>query len=76
MAWLDLWLEFCTTHVKRPVNKDLWNMVGELVVKTTEPGGDTLTWWTEDGAWPMAIDEFVAHIKKKGAGSADKMDTS
>ena len=51
-------------------------MVGELVVKTTEPGGDTLTWWTEDGAWPMAIDEFVAHIKKKGAGSADKMDTS
>jgi DCN1-like protein 1/2 len=81
--WLDLWLEYYETQGKRPVNKDLWNMVGELVVKTQEPGGETLQWWNEDGAWPMAVDEFVAWVKEKrksgeltSLGGEDEMDTS
>ena len=75
--WLDLWLEFYETQSKRPVNKDLWNMVGELVIKTKEPGGESLEWWTEDGAWPMAVDEFVAWVKdKRKANGEDAMDIS
>jgi DCN1-like protein 1/2 len=81
--WVDLWLEYYENQGKRPVNKDLWNMVGELVVKTQEPGGETLQWWNEDGAWPMAVDEFVAWVKEKrkngeltSVGGDDEMDTS
>ena len=77
-AWLDLWCGFYETEVKRPVNKDLWNMVGELMQKTKESGGETLEWWTEDGAWPMAVDDFVAWVKEKRKveGGNDEMDTT
>lgn len=74
-AWLDEWLKFYETKGKRPVNKDLWNMVYELMVKTKEPGGEDLGWWKEDGAWPMAVDDFVAHVKQQRGGEA-AMDTT
>jgi DCN1-like protein 1/2 len=74
--WLDLWCDFYESRIKRPVNKDLWNMVGELVAKTREPGGENLGWWTEDGAWPMAVDEFVAFVKEKRKSDGDSMDIS
>lgn len=76
--WLDCWLEFYETKTKRPVNKDLWNMVMELVTKTKEEAGESLEWWNENGAWPMAVDEFVESVKerRKGLGQADGMDTS
>ncbi|ETI21624.1 hypothetical protein G647_07971 [Cladophialophora carrionii CBS 160.54] len=73
--WLDLWCEFYESQIKRPVNKDLWNMVGELVTRTREPGGESFDWWTEDGAWPMAIDEYVGFMKKRNS-DGDSMDTS
>lgn len=63
--WLDWWLEYYETKYKRPANKDLWNMVGELVNKTKEPGGESMSWWSEDGAWPMAVDEYVSFVKEK-----------
>ncbi len=72
--WLDWWLEYYETRYKRPANKDLWNMVGELVNKTAEPGGENMDWWSEDGAWPMAVDEFVAFVKEKRGDVV--MDTS
>ena len=78
--WLDWWLEFYETKTKRPVNKDLWNMVMELVSKTKEEGGESLEWWNENGAWPMAVDEFVEFVKERRRGSmggqGDGMDTS
>lgn len=74
--WLDLWCGFYETQSKRPVNKDLWNMVGELVMKTRENDGESLGWWTEDGAWPMAIDEFVAFVKETRKSDDDTMDVS
>jgi DCN1-like protein 1/2 len=74
-AWLDEWLKFYEEKGKRPVNKDLWNMVYELMVKTTEPGGEDLSWWNEDGAWPMAVDEFVGEMKVK-KGGVETMDTT
>ncbi|KIV93234.1 hypothetical protein, variant [Exophiala mesophila] len=74
--WLDLWTEFYQSHCKRPVNKDLWNMVGELVAKTREANGESLEWWNENGAWPMAIDDFVSHVKEQRKTAGDSMDTS
>ena len=78
--WLDWWLEFYETKTKRPVNKDLWNMVMELVSKTKEEGGETLDWWNENGAWPMAVDEYVEFVKERRrasmGGQVDGMDTS
>lgn len=64
LHWLDWWLDFYTTTVRRPVNKDLWEQTGELVGKTMEKGRD-LSWWSEDGSWPIAIDEFVEWVKQK-----------
>lgn len=72
--WMDLWTDFYKERVKRPVNKDLWNQVAELVKKTQEPGGEGLGWWSEDGAWPTAVDDFVAFVKEKRAVGG--MDTS
>lgn len=74
--WLDLWIEYYELNNKRPVNKDLWNMVGELVLKIKEPGGGNLNWWTEDGAWPMAVDDFVTYVKEKRKSHEDTMDVS
>lgn len=72
--WYDLWRDYYTTKNNRPVNKDLWNQVAELVAKTRGPGGERLEWWSEDGAWPTAVDDFVAFVKEKRA--AGGMDTS
>lgn len=72
--WLDWWLDYYETKYMRPTNKDLWNMVGELVHKTQEPGGENMDWWSEDGAWPTAVDEFVAFVKEKRGDVV--MDTS
>ena len=55
-------------------------MVMELVSKTKEEGGESLEWWNENGAWPMAIDEFVEFVKERRresmSGQLDGMDTS
>lgn len=72
--WMDLWDEYYKSKNKRPVNKDLWNQVYQLVTKTREPNGETLEWWTEDGAWPTAVDDFVSFVKEKR--QAGNMDTS
>ncbi|EDN09389.1 predicted protein [Histoplasma mississippiense (nom. inval.)] len=55
--WLDWWIEFVEESWKRPVNKDLWEQVEVFMRKTKED--ETFDWWSEDGAWPGAIDEFV-----------------
>lgn len=73
--WWDLWSEYYKEKNKRPVNKDLWNQVAELVAKTREPGGEDLSWWSEDGAWPTAVDDFVAFVKQKRGGDG-AMDTN
>ena len=83
--WLDWWIEFYESKYKRPVNKDLWNMFGEMMFKIQEEeqnktdGGDVkdlkagFGWWSEDGAWPGAVDEFVEWVveKRKAGGAMD-----
>ncbi|RWQ94660.1 Cullin binding-domain-containing protein [Paecilomyces variotii] len=66
--WLDWWIEYMEGKVKRPVNKDLWEQVEVFMRKTTED--ENFGWWSADGAWPGALDEFVAYVQaKRGKGS-------
>jgi DCN1-like protein 1/2 len=34
-----------------------------------------LSFWSEDGAWPGVIDEFVAYVKEKRGDNANTMET-
>jgi len=70
--WLALWLDFLTNKWTRSVNRDMWNQLLEFAGKTMED--ETLGFWTEDGAWPSVIDDFVAYCKEKGVGVKDVMD--
>ncbi len=61
--WLDWWLEFLETKWKKGVNRDMWDQLLVFAMKTIEM--DDLSFWSEDGAWPGAIDEFVMFVKEK-----------
>ncbi|WEW61156.1 Scaffold-type E3 ligase [Emydomyces testavorans] len=63
IPWLDWWLEFVEESWKRPINKDLWEQTEVLMRKTIED--PSLKWWSVDGAWPGAVDEFVLFAKEK-----------
>jgi len=68
--WLDLWLEFLTAKWTRSVNRDMWNQTLEFANKTMQD--ETLSFWSEDSAWPSVIDDFVAWCKKeKGIGGSN-----
>ena len=34
--------------------------------------GEDMSWWSEDGAWPGVIDQFVEYVREKR--SQDKME--
>ncbi|EMR70028.1 putative defective in cullin neddylation protein 1 protein [Eutypa lata UCREL1] len=55
------WKAFLAENWTRSVNRDMWNMTLEFAYKTMEDG--TLGFWSEDGAWPGVIDDFVAWYK-------------
>lgn len=72
--WLDLWIDFLQTKWKKSVNKDMWNQTLEFWQKCIKD--ETLSFWSEDGAWPSVIDDFVAYImEQRGPAGADKMET-
>lgn len=53
----------------------MWEQTGVFVVKSLED--ESMSWWSEDGAWPGSLDEFVAFVKEKRGpegGSADGME--
>ncbi|KAA8648133.1 DCN1 family protein [Aspergillus tanneri] len=64
--WLDWWIEFLEGRGKRPVNKDLWEQVEVFMRKTHED--EYFGWWSEDGAWPGALDDFVSWVQEKRGG--------
>ncbi|KAK4237738.1 Cullin binding-domain-containing protein [Achaetomium macrosporum] len=49
---------------KRTVSKDLWSQTRLFAAKTMED--ETLSFWSEDQAWPGLIDEFVVWCREKG----------
>lgn len=71
--WTDLWIEFLKANWTKTVNKDMWNQTFEFFQKTMQD--ETLSFWSEDGAWPGVIDEFVAYVKEKRGDSPDTMET-
>jgi len=71
--WLSLWVEFLKANWTRSVNKDMWNQTFEFFQKTMQD--ETLGFWSEDGAWPGVIDDFVAYVKVKRGDLPDTMET-
>ncbi|RDL39538.1 putative defective in cullin neddylation protein 1 [Venustampulla echinocandica] len=70
--WAELWIEFLNAKWTKSVNKDMWNQTLEFLQKATED--ELLSFWSEDGAWPGVIDDFVGYVKtKRGAG--ERMET-
>ncbi|KZL82992.1 defective in cullin neddylation protein 1, partial [Colletotrichum incanum] len=70
--WLQLWLKFLEEKWTRSVNRDMWNQILEFATKSM--ADETLSFWSEDGAWPSVIDDFVAWCKERGVGKAETMD--
>lgn len=71
--WLGLWLTFLEDNWKRTVSRDMWNQTYEFAVKSIDD--ETLGFWSEDGAWPGVIDQFVAWYRKKAAAESMDVDT-
>ncbi|KEZ45268.1 hypothetical protein SAPIO_CDS2058 [Scedosporium apiospermum] len=76
--WLELWTSFLKEKWTRSVNRDMWNMTLEFALRTMSD--ETLSFWSEDGAWPSVIDEFVTWCRDtQGIGKGreqDHMDTA
>ncbi|KAL2195337.1 Cullin binding-domain-containing protein [Corynascus similis CBS 632.67] len=49
---------------KRTVSKDLWTQTRLFAAKTMQD--ETLSFWSEEQAWPGLIDEFVLWCREKG----------
>lgn len=47
----------------------MWDQLGIFVQKCTED--ESMAWWSEDGAWPGVIDEFVVFVKEKRGDNND-----
>lgn len=61
--WLDWWIEFLDERGKKPVNRDLWEQVEVFMRKTRE--NEAFSWWSPDGAWPGALDDFVGWVQAR-----------
>lgn len=72
--WLGLWTEYLEKNWTKTVSKDMWNQTAEFAIKTLDD--DSLAFYSEDGAWPSVIDDFVDWIKeKRGTDNGDAMET-
>jgi DCN1-like protein 1/2 len=71
--WIQLWTEFLTLKWTKSVNKDMWNQTYEFYRKSV--ADESLSFWSEDGAWPGVIDDFVAYVKAKRGDVPEGMDT-
>ncbi|CAD6568128.1 MAG: Scaffold-type E3 ligase [Alectoria sarmentosa] len=70
--WLTLWLEYLEAQWKKSVSKDMWDQTGVFAMKSLED--ENMSWWSEDGAWPGVLDEFVFYVREKrrdAAGGAE-----
>jgi len=70
--WCSLWIEYLKAKWTKSVNKDMWNQTFEFYLKSMQD--ETLSFWSEDGAWPGVIDDFVAYVKEKGGVSPETME--
>ena len=71
--WCALWSEYLTAKWTKSVNKDMWNQTFEFYLRTMQD--PTLSFWSEDAAWPGVIDDFVGYVKEKGGILPESMET-
>ena len=71
--WIEMWLEFLKAKWTKSVNKDMWNQTFEFFQKSLQD--ESLSFWSEDGAWPGVIDDFVAYTKEKRGDVPESMET-
>lgn len=64
--WLDWYIEFLESRNTRVVNKDLWEQTEVFLRKSLED--ESFSWWSADGAWPGALDDFVAYVQQDKRG--------
>ncbi|KAI1773651.1 DUF298-domain-containing protein [Hypoxylon cercidicola] len=67
--WLAEWIAFLRENWTRSVSRDMWNQAFEFAIKSKED--ESLGFWSEDGAWPGVIDEFVAWYRRKSEMDVD-----
>ncbi|KAI4868445.1 DUF298-domain-containing protein [Hypoxylon rubiginosum] len=67
--WLAEWIAFLRGNWTRSVSRDMWNQTFEFAVKSRED--ESLGFWSEDGAWPGVVDEFVAWYRRKSEMDVD-----
>ncbi|PTB65038.1 DUF298-domain-containing protein [Trichoderma citrinoviride] len=70
--WLELWKTFLGEKWTRSVNRDMWNMILEFALKSIND--ESLSFWSEDGAWPSVIDDFVQWCRQRGVGKPETME--
>ncbi|KAI1465080.1 DUF298-domain-containing protein [Daldinia caldariorum] len=63
--WLAEWISFLRENWTRSVSRDMWNQTFEFALKSM--ADEALSFWSEDGAWPGVIDDFVAWYKRKSS---------
>lgn len=61
--WVDWWIEFLESRWKKTVNKDMWEQTLIFARKSLED--ETMSWWSEDGAWPGVLDDFVVYVNER-----------
>lgn len=66
--WLSLWTSYLQERWTRSVSRDMWNQTFEFALRSVKD--PTLSFWSEDGAWPGVIDDFVVWYRKNA--SADE----
>ncbi|CAK4069696.1 unnamed protein product [Aphanomyces euteiches] len=62
-ALLPAWLDYVKAHQKNAISRDVWMQTLEFSSQVSTD----LSNYDENGAWPVLIDDFVAHVKKEGA---------
>ncbi|MCJ1478833.1 Scaffold-type E3 ligase [Lambiella insularis] len=71
--WLGLWCVYLEEGWKKSVSKDMWDQTGVFALKSLEDA--SMSWWSEDGAWPGVLDEFVGYVKERtGIGKTEEGD--
>lgn len=47
----------------------MWDQTHIFITKSLE--AESMAWWSEDGAWPGVLDDFVIFVReKRGIGNA------
>lgn len=70
--WLEWWIAYLEERWRKSVSKDMWDQTGAFAQKSLED--ESMGWWSEDGAWPSVLDEFVGYVRERRKGNGMELD--